>query len=91
VTTIIQNEYRNGLAYLKTIFLDPRLHASIINFSVLSCRIKLLKVLSRPEFKAAIQQIFTTGPRANFPVDLQTAEPDLAPISVASVKESCKP
>jgi 2-dehydro-3-deoxyglucarate aldolase len=75
---IVQIEHQDALEHLEAIFSVPGVDGFIIGPYDLSCSMGMPGDFDRPEFKAAMQQILSTGLRMNFPAGLHIVEPDPA-------------
>ena len=78
LVVIVQIEHKDALNNLEAIFSVPGVDGFIIGPFDLSCSMGLPGEFDRPEFKAAMNQILTTGLRMNFPAGLHIVEPDPA-------------
>ena len=76
LVVIVQIEHKDALNHLEAIFSVPGVDGFIIGPFDLSCSMGLPGEFDRPEFKAAMNQILTTGLRMNFPAGLHIVEPD---------------
>ena len=74
---IVQIEHKDALEHLEAIFSVPGVDGFIIGPYDLSCSMGMPGEFNRPEFKAAINQILSTGLKMNFPAGLHIVEPDL--------------
>jgi 2-keto-3-deoxy-L-rhamnonate aldolase RhmA len=75
---IVQIEHKDALNRLEEIFSVPGVDGFIIGPYDLSCSMGIPGEFDQPEFKAAMNQILTTGLRMNFPAGLHIVEPDQA-------------
>jgi 2-keto-3-deoxy-L-rhamnonate aldolase RhmA len=75
---IVQIEHQDALEHLEAIFSVSGVDGFIIGPYDLSCSMGMPGEFDRPEFKAAMQQILSTGLRMNFPAGLHIVEPDPA-------------
>ena len=75
---IVQIEHKDALDHLEAIFSVSGVYGFIIGPYDLSCSMGIPGEFDRPEFKAAMNQILTTGLRMNFPAGLHIVEPDQA-------------
>ena len=75
---IVQIEHKDALDQLEAIFSVPGVDGFIIGPYDLSCSMGMPGEFDQPEFKAAMNQILTTGLRMSFPAGLHIVEPDQA-------------
>ena len=73
---IVQIEHKDALNHLEEIFSVPGVDGFIVGPYDLSCSMGIPGEFDRPEFKAAMNQILTTGLRMSFPAGLHIVEPD---------------